>query len=92
MQRAGRLLFTLQAVCLAVLHTLAVLQGDTQQAEHFLKQAVQEAIQGFGAEDPHVAAAENNLAELYRLLGEHNRAEQLYLSVRGPCCKIHRPG
>ena len=58
-----------------------MLQGDTQQAELFLKKAVQEAAQGFGADDPHVAAAENNLAELYRLLGEHNKAEALYLSV-----------
>ncbi|KAK9805780.1 hypothetical protein WJX73_009178 [Symbiochloris irregularis] len=56
-------------------------EGDTQQAEQFLKKAVQEAVQGFGAEDPHVAAAENNLAELYRLLGEHKRAEALYLSA-----------
>ena len=33
---------------------------------------------GFGAADPHVAAAKNNLAELYRLQRRYEEAEALY--------------
>ena len=33
----------------------------------YLRRALAEARAGFGEEDPHVAAARNNLAELYRL-------------------------
>ena len=58
-----------------------LLQGDTKQAELYLKRALQEAIQGFGHADPHVASAENNLAELYRILGQYDRAEPLYDAV-----------
>ena len=35
-------------------------------AERYLRRALEEARTGFSAGDPHVAAALNNLAELYR--------------------------
>ena len=44
--------------------------------------ALQEAREGFGKEDAHVASAENNLAELYRVMHQFDKAELLYMEVR----------
>jgi hypothetical protein len=41
-------------------------QGKLEDAERYLRRAVVEARAGFSTGDPHVAAALNNLAELYR--------------------------
>jgi len=41
-------------------------QGKLEDAERYLRRAVVEARAGFCTGDPHVAAALNNLAELYR--------------------------
>ena len=46
--------------------------------------ALQVARQGWGESDPHVAAALNNLAEVYQLAGKTAEAEALYLDVRFP--------
>lgn len=43
--------------------------------------ALQEARLGFGPQDGHAAAAHNNLAEVYRKMGQADRAESLYLEV-----------
>ncbi|KAI3784422.1 hypothetical protein L1987_43521 [Smallanthus sonchifolius] len=43
--------------------------------------ALQEARQGFGERDPHVASACNNLAELYRVKKAFDKAEPLYLEA-----------
>lgn len=43
--------------------------------------ALQEAKKGFGERDPHVASACNNLAELYRVKKELDKAEPLYLEA-----------
>lgn len=58
-----------------------VLQGDVDRAERYLVRALDEARKGFGAEDGHVAAACNNLAELYRNMGNLEKAEPLYKEV-----------
>ena len=42
------------------------------------RRALAEAKAGFGEDDPHVAAARNNLAELYRLQRRFDEAEKLY--------------
>jgi hypothetical protein len=44
-------------------------------------QAVEMAREGFGADDPHVASACNNLAEFYRLRRRYDEAEPLYQQV-----------
>lgn len=46
-------------------------------------QAVEMAREGFGADDPHVASACNNLAEFYRLRRRYDEAEPLYQQVPG---------
>ena len=56
-------------------------QGDGKQAEQYLRRALEEAQSGFGKEDAHVASAENNLAELYRVMRQFDKAEQLYMEV-----------
>ena len=58
------------------------MQGDGLKAEQYLKRALHEAKAGFGNEDAHVASAQNNLAELYRVIGEYDKAEVLYDEVR----------
>ncbi|KAF5747478.1 RNA polymerase-associated protein CTR9 [Tripterygium wilfordii] len=57
------------------------LQGKLEQAEQFFSSALQEAKEGFGEKDPHVASACNNLAELYRVKKEFEKAEPLYLEA-----------
>ncbi len=46
-----------------------------------LFRALEAARSGFGERDPHLASATNNLAELYRLRRQPEKAEPLYLEV-----------
>lgn len=48
------------------------------EAEGFLRRALQEARVGFGEKDGHVAAAKQNLAELHRLQNRPEEAEKMY--------------
>lgn len=57
------------------------LQGKLEEAEKLFLSALQEAKEGFGGRDPHVAAAYNNLAELYRVKKAFCKAEPLYLEA-----------
>lgn len=57
------------------------LQGKLEEAENFFLSALQEAKEGFGAKDPHVASSCNNLAELYRVKKLFDKAEPLYLEA-----------
>lgn len=57
------------------------MQGKLEQAERFFLSAIQEAKEGFGERDPHVAAACNNLAELYRVKKAFDKAEPLYVEA-----------
>ncbi|XP_054799912.1 uncharacterized protein LOC129304240 isoform X2 [Prosopis cineraria] len=57
------------------------LQGKIDEAEKLFLAAVQEAKEGFGRRDPHVASACNNLAELYRVRKAFDKAEPLYLEA-----------
>ncbi|XP_043696154.1 uncharacterized protein LOC122646632 isoform X2 [Telopea speciosissima] len=57
------------------------LQGKLDEAERYFLLALQEAKQGFGDRDPHVASACNNLAELYRVKKLFDKAEPLYLEA-----------
>jgi hypothetical protein len=43
--------------------------------------ALAEAIKGFGDDDPHVAAARQNLAEQYRVMQKYDMALPLYNQV-----------
>ncbi|CAH8366292.1 unnamed protein product [Eruca vesicaria subsp. sativa] len=56
-------------------------QGKLEPAERLFGSAIQEAKEGFGEKDPHVASACNNLAELYRVKKEFHKAEPLYLEA-----------
>jgi len=57
------------------------LKGKLDEAEKLFKAALQEAKEGFGLRDPHVASALNNLAEFYRLRKEYEKAEPLYMEA-----------
>ncbi|XP_010271352.1 PREDICTED: uncharacterized protein LOC104607409 isoform X2 [Nelumbo nucifera] len=57
------------------------LQGKLEEAEKYFLSALEEAKQGFGVRDPHVASACNNLAELYRVKRAFDKAEPLYLEA-----------
>ncbi|KAG6606987.1 Nephrocystin-3, partial [Cucurbita argyrosperma subsp. sororia] len=57
------------------------LQGKLEEAERFFVSAIQEAKEGFGERDPHVASAFNNLAELYRVTKTFDKAEPMYLEA-----------
>ncbi|KAL2551289.1 Tetratricopeptide repeat (TPR)-like superfamily protein [Forsythia ovata] len=57
------------------------MQGKLEQAERFFLSAIQEAKEGFGERDPHVASACNNLAELYRVKKAFDKAEPLYVEA-----------
>ena len=48
--------------------------------------ALSEAIKGFGDDDPHVAAARQNLAEQYRVMHKYNLALPLYNQVCSTRC------
>ncbi len=56
-------------------------KGRASDAESFLVRALATAREGFGEDEPHVASACNNLAELYRLQQRHAEAEPLYREV-----------
>ncbi|GKC78708.1 kinesin light chain 3-like protein, partial [Tanacetum coccineum] len=56
-------------------------QGKLDDAERLFVGALQQAKQGFGQRDPHVASACNNLAELYRVKKAFDKAEPLYLEA-----------
>ncbi|KAH9675480.1 tetratricopeptide repeat (TPR)-like superfamily protein [Citrus sinensis] len=55
--------------------------GKLAEAEKLFLSALQEAKEGFGERDPHVASACNNLAELYRVKKAFDKAEPLYLEA-----------
>ncbi|GAU22418.1 hypothetical protein TSUD_123050 [Trifolium subterraneum] len=55
--------------------------GKLDDAERLFMAAIQEAKEGFGEQDPHVASACNNLAELYRVKKAFDKAEPLYLEA-----------
>ncbi|KAK4410560.1 hypothetical protein Sango_0129000 [Sesamum angolense] len=57
------------------------LVGNVEQAEKFFRSALEEAREGFGERDPHVASACNNLAEFFRLKKDFESAEPLYLEA-----------
>ncbi|XP_030952902.1 kinesin light chain 3 isoform X2 [Quercus lobata] len=57
------------------------LQGKIEEAEKLFLSAIQEAREGFGERDPHVASACNNLAELYRVTKAFHKAEPLFLEA-----------
>ncbi|KAJ8526290.1 hypothetical protein K7X08_028767 [Anisodus acutangulus] len=57
------------------------LQGKLEEAEKLFLSALQEAKEGFGDRDPHIASAYNNLAELYRVKKAFNKAEPMYLEA-----------
>ncbi|CAH9106146.1 unnamed protein product [Cuscuta europaea] len=57
------------------------LQGKLEDAEKLFLAAIEEAKEGFGERDSHVASACNNLAELYRVKKEFGKAEPLYLEA-----------
>ncbi|KAK2386393.1 kinesin light chain [Trifolium repens] len=57
------------------------LQEKLDDAERLFVAAIQEAKEGFGEQDPHVASACNNLAELYRVKKAFDKAEPLYLEA-----------
>nr|KYP75962.1 Kinesin light chain 4 [Cajanus cajan] len=56
-------------------------EGKLDEAEKLFLSAIQEAKEGFGEQDPHVASACNNLAELYRVKKAFDKAEPLYLEA-----------
>ncbi|KAL2645489.1 hypothetical protein R1flu_013076 [Riccia fluitans] len=56
-------------------------KGRLDEAEKYFVQALEEAKQGFGEKDPHVASSFNNLAELYRMKKDYARAEPLFLEA-----------
>ncbi|ONK75326.1 uncharacterized protein A4U43_C03F15680 [Asparagus officinalis] len=57
------------------------LKGKIDEAEKFLRSAIDEAKEGFGPRDPHVASSYNNLAEFYRVRKAFEKAEPLYLEA-----------
>ena len=61
------------------------LQHKLEDAEKYMSAALSEAIKGFGDDDPHVAAARQNLAEQYRVMHKYNSALPLYNRVRSAC-------
>ncbi|XLR27047.1 hypothetical protein S83_054947, partial [Arachis hypogaea] len=56
-------------------------QGQLDAAENIFLATLQEAKEGFGPRDPHVASSCNNLAELYRIKKDFSKAEPLYLEA-----------
>ncbi|MCO5604188.1 hypothetical protein L7F22_058359 [Adiantum nelumboides] len=56
-------------------------QGSLDNAENYFHRALEEAKLGFGEEDPHVASCYNNLAELFRMKKEYDKAGPLYLEA-----------
>ncbi|XP_031492826.1 uncharacterized protein LOC116259245 isoform X2 [Nymphaea colorata] len=58
-------------------------KGKLDEAEKYFLLALQEAKEGFGESDAHVASACNNLAEFYRIRKAYEKAEPLYLESVG---------
>lgn len=58
-------------------------QHNYQEAQVFLCKALHHAEKGFGETDPHVASAKQNLAELYRLMKQFDKAAPLYEDAIG---------
>ncbi|KAJ7571021.1 hypothetical protein O6H91_01G145400 [Diphasiastrum complanatum] len=56
-------------------------KGRLAESESYFLQALEEAKKGFGDNDPHVASSCNNLAELFRMKKEFDKAESLYLEA-----------
>lgn len=69
----------------------SAIEGDSKKAEQYLRQALQEAKEGFGDHDAHVAAAQNNLAELYRVMHQFDKAETLYVEALQKLLKSFGP-
>ena len=67
-------------------------RGEHEEAGKYLRRALKEAVAGFGKDDPHVAAARNNLAELYRLQRRWDEAERLYTDAARALEKHYGPG
>ena len=67
-------------------------RGEHEEAGKYLRRALKEAVAGFGKDDPHVAAALNNLAELYRLQRRWDEAERLYTDAARALEKHYGPG
>ena len=61
--------------------TALCLQHKLEDAEKYMSAALSEAIKGFGSDDPHVAAARQNLAEQYRVMHKYDMALPLYNEV-----------
>ncbi|PKU79233.1 hypothetical protein MA16_Dca000577 [Dendrobium catenatum] len=57
------------------------LKGKLDEAEKYFQAALQEAKEGFGLRDSHVASSCNNLAEIYRTRKAFDKAEPLYLEA-----------
>ena len=57
------------------------MQRKLEDAEKYMTAALAEAIKGFGDDDPHVAAARQNLAEQYRVMQKYDMALPLYNQV-----------
>ncbi|CAL5222635.1 g5030 [Coccomyxa viridis] len=64
-------IYTNKAAQLAKEHKL-------EDAEKFMSAALSEAVKGFGMDDPHTAAARQNLAEQYRVMHKYDLALPLY--------------
>lgn len=56
-------------------------EGKLDEAEKYFLSALDEAKEGFGVLDPHVASACHNLAELYRMKRMFEKSEPLYLEA-----------
>lgn len=67
-------------------------RGRHDEAGAYLRRALAEAKAGFGDRDPHVAAARNNLAELYRLQKRWDEAEALYADAAAALERHFGPG
>lgn len=65
-------------ICSCMLNVMTCLQRKLEDAEKYMSAALSEAIKGFGSEDPHVAAACQNLAEQYRVMQKYDLALPLY--------------
>ncbi|RYR65367.1 hypothetical protein HN51_013424 [Arachis hypogaea] len=76
------ILFIYNFSCFTNLYCMLIFcQGQLDAAEKLFLAALQEAKEGFGPRDPHVASSCNNLAELYRIKKDFAKAEPLYLEA-----------
>jgi len=66
-------------------------QGRYFEAERALQAALAVARDGFGPEDPHVAAAMANLGDLYKLAGRFEDADRLMLQSQALLTDIYGP-